>query len=198
VSVPDRAGTVDEILELLATWGGDPYDEQLGQLDHALQCAELARRADAADELVAAALLHDVGHLLALARGQEFAPGVDDRHEATGAGWLTPLMPPGVTGPIAAHVRAKRHLAATDPGYLDALSPASRRSLAVQGGPLAPAEAEAFAAGPGAEAALALRRWDDLGKVPGLRVAPLSSHRELLARITRRSTRAPLTAPYDS
>jgi phosphonate degradation associated HDIG domain protein len=189
VTAPDRAGTVDEILDLLSTWGADPYDEQLGQLDHALQCAELARRAGATDELVVAALLHDVGHLLALARGQAFAPGVDDRHEATGAAWLTPLMPPAVTGPIAAHVRAKRHLAATDPGYLDALSPASRRSLAMQGGPLTPAEADTFAAGPGAEAAVALRRWDDLGKVPGLRIAPLSAHRERLDRVAQRSTR---------
>jgi len=182
VTTPDRAGTVDDVLDLLATWGADPYDEQLGQLDHALQCAELARRSGATDELVVAALLHDVGHLLALARGETFAPGVDDRHEATGAAWLTPLLPPAVTGPIAAHVRAKRHLAATDPGYLDALSPASRRSLAVQGGPLTEAEA-----------AVALRRWDDLGKVPGLQVAPLSAHRERLERIARRSTRAPLT-----
>jgi gamma-butyrobetaine dioxygenase len=177
------ARSVDEVLDLFATFGADRYDEEVSQLDHALQCAALADDAGASDELVAAALLHDVGHLLVLAAGEGFREQADDHHEATGAAWLTPLFPPGVTGPVGAHVRAKRYLAATEPAYLAELSPASTRSLTVQGGPLTPAEADAFVANPIAADALALRRWDDLGKVDGLAVAPLVDRAELLRRV---------------
>ncbi|MCU0310171.1 MAG: HD domain-containing protein [Acidimicrobiales bacterium] len=183
-----HAASVAEVLDLLTTFGADRYDEEVSQLDHALQCAALARRAGASDDLVAAALLHDVGHLLALAEDRPFRAGVDDHHETAGAAWLTPLFPSSVTGPIAAHVRAKRHLAATDPDYLAALSPASTRSLEVQGGPLSAAEAAAFAAGAVAADAVALRRWDDLGKVDGLEVAPLAAHVDLLTRLADRRT----------
>lgn len=183
----EHARSVDEVLDLLSTFGTNRYDEAVSQLDHALQCATLAVESGATDDLVAAALLHDVGHLLALAGGASFRDGVDDHHEATGAAWLAPLFPPTVTGPIAAHVRAKRHLAAVDPGYLDALSVASTRSLAIQGGPLSLVEADAFATNPVSADAVALRRWDDLAKVDGLPVAPLGDYADLLERRTRPS-----------
>lgn len=179
----EHARSVEEVLELFTAFGADRYDEDVSQLDHALQCAALAAGAGASDDLVVATLLHDVGHLLALANDKSFRDGLDDHHEATGAAWLAPLFPPTVTGPIAAHVRAKRHLAAIEPGYLAALSPASTRSLAVQGGPLPPAEAKAFAADPVAADAVALRRWDDLGKVDGLPVTPLPHYADLLDRV---------------
>lgn len=178
-----HARSVDEVLDLVTTFGGDRYDEDITQLDHALQCATLAAADGAPDDMVAAALLHDVGHLLALAAAERFRNGTDDGHEATGAAWLTPLFPPSVTGPIGAHVRAKRHLTAVDPDHLSRLSPASTRSLVVQGGPLTDAEAEAFAANPVATDALALRRWDDLGKVDGLTVASLATYADLLERL---------------
>ena len=179
------AGSVDEVVELLERWGPDPYGEELSQLDHALQSAALGVAVGADDALVVAALLHDVGHLLHLAAGGHPDDGGDRRHEVVGARWLGPLLGPEVTGPIALHVRAKRYLAATQDGYLEALSPASRRSLERQGGPLTAAEAAAFAARPGAAAAVELRRWDDRGKVDGLAVAPLERHRARLDRLAR-------------
>lgn len=179
------AGSVDEVLALFARWGADPYDEELSQVDHALQTAALARTAGASDALVAAALLHDVGHLLDLAAGGRSPrggapPESDLRHEAVGARFLSRLFPPAVTGPIALHVQAKRYRCATDPSYAAALSPGSRRSLELQGGPFDPEDARRFAALPGFADACALRGWDDGGKVEGLEVGTLADHRPTL------------------
>jgi phosphonate degradation associated HDIG domain protein len=178
---------VSEVLALYARWGRDRYDEEVTQLEHALQTAALAAAEGARDELVAAALLHDVGHLLDLEAGRG-AAGVDAdlRHEATGAAYLAATFPPAVTAPVALHVRAKRYRCAVDPAYHDALSEGSKRSLARQGGPFDASEAAAFEAHPGFADAVALRGWDDRGKVDGLRVEPLEHYRPLLDRVASR------------
>lgn len=176
----DPATSVDGVLELFTRYGVEHYDEAVSQLDHALQCAALAADDGAPDELVAAALLHDVGHLLHLRDGGT-GPGHEDLdHEAVGARHLSALFGPGVTGPIALHVRAKRYLCAVDPTATGSLSDGSRASLVRQGGPLDMAELAAFEANPGHGAAVRLRRWDDAGKVAGLAVAPLEHYRSLL------------------
>jgi [1-hydroxy-2-(trimethylamino)ethyl]phosphonate dioxygenase len=166
--------TVDEVLALYERWGGERYDEEVAQLDHALQTAALAAAAGATDAVVAAALLHDAGHLLAL-RGDPPGP-----HERTGPAYLTPLFPAAVTGPIALHVAAKRYLCAVEPAYAAGLSAGSTRSLARQGGPMSPADAAAFADDPAGADAVALRRWDDAGKVDGLAVPGLAAYESLL------------------
>ena len=178
---------MDEVIGLYERLGGDPYDEVVSQLAHALQSAALAEGAGAPDSLVAAALLHDVGHLLDLDRrpgatGSEFLDS-DLRHEDTGSAWLRPLFPPGVTGPIALHVRAKRYLCAVDPGYRGALSEGSVRSLALQGGPMDTAEVSRFESLPTGSEAVLLRRWDDAAKVVGAPTPALAEYRSLLARL---------------
>jgi gamma-butyrobetaine dioxygenase len=179
-----QAADVDEVLALYAKWGTDRYDEELDQLAHGLQTAALAEAAGARPALVAAALLHDVGHLLALARGAR--PGGDDRHAAAGARYLAAVFPPAITAPIALHVDAKRYRCTVDPTYHDVLSAASVRSLAAQGGPLTPAEAAAFGCRNGADEAVLLRGWDDAGKVVGLDVPALDQYRSLLFAVARR------------
>jgi phosphonate degradation associated HDIG domain protein len=157
-----RLSSLREIERLYATRGGLRYGEHVTQLEHALQCAAQAEAAGAAPPLVAAALLHDVGHLL---RAEpDAAAAVDDRHEGKGAQALAGLFGPDVRGPVALHVAAKRYLCAREPGYFDALTPASQASLALQGGPFDAAQADAFEQRPFWREAVALRRWDDLGK----------------------------------
>ena len=176
---PDRDGReraarmtiADEVMALLAGPGRNAYlGEPVSQAEHALQAARLAEAAGASDALVVSALLHDVGHLV-LGSPEDVADrGIDARHEDAGAAWLAAHFGPEVAGPARLHVEAKRYLCAVDPGYLDGLSAASKKSLALQGGPMSPSEAARFERDPAHEAAVRLRRWDDEAKVPGLDV----------------------------
>ena len=182
------AANLDEVLALYDAFGDDRDDERLGHLAHGLQTAAQAESAGASPELVVAALLHDVGHLLARPGGptDRERPGTDDLHEQAGARYLAPVFPPAVTAPIALHVEAKRYRCAVDAEYHALLSEGSVRSLVVQGGPMTDDEAAAFAARPGSEEAVLLRRWDDAGKVPGLHVPDLAHYQPLLAAVARR------------
>jgi len=106
--------------------------------------------------------------------------GIDARHEDLGHAWLAQHFGPEVTAPVRMHVDAKRYLCATDPEYLSLLSPASMQSLQLQGGPFTEAEACAFEQRPFAREAVRLRRWDDLAKVPGMRVPGLEHYRAMI------------------
>lgn len=182
------AASVEEVLALYDRWGAHRYDEVLTQHDHAVQTATLAAAAGGSEPLVAAALLHDVGHLLDL-DANDGRPGAstDLAHEARGARYLAGLFPPAVTGPIALHVSAKRYRCTVDPPYRAALSAGSTRSLALQGGTMTAEEVARFEQHPSFGDAVRLRGWDDDGKVDGLDVAPLGSYRDLLDRV--RTTR---------
>lgn len=181
---PDEV--VDALFDLYAERGGTRYDGAVTQTEHALQSAALAESDGADDALVAAALLHDIGHLLV----DEHAgrPGfltADEEHERVGAAVLARWFPVEVTGPIALHVPAKRYLVATDPGYSATLSEASVRSLAVQGGPMSNAEAATFAQRRHADAACRLRRWDDRAKTAGRSTPVFEHYRPVVRRLVR-------------
>lgn len=165
---PDTpAAVVDLLFDLYARRGGTYYDETVTQTEHALQTAALARQHGASTELEVAALLHDIGHLLVDEHAAtEGFLDQDLHHERLGARLLKQWLPPAVTEPIWLHVTAKRYLVSTDPAYTRALSQASTRSLAVQGGPMSGPERKAFAQSHYAEDACRLRRWDDAAKAP--------------------------------
>lgn len=175
--------TVEDIGALFSRQGSRLYGgEAISQLDHALQTAWFAERAGGDDAMVSACLLHDLGHLLFDQQDGDLAGGVDDLHQYKVMPFLRPWFPDEVVDAIGLHVDAKRYLCHAEPGYLDRLSTASRLSLALQGGPMTPRQAEYFRARPHAERAVELRRHDDAAKVVGLRTPPLS---HFLARVQR-------------
>ncbi|MGH8772567.1 MAG: HD domain-containing protein, partial [Burkholderiales bacterium] len=136
---------IDSIFELMREKGSRLYGEEaVTQFDHALQCATLAEASGASDELVTAALLHDLGHLVPKAASSN----MDDRHQYLALPLLRRHFAKGVLEPIRLHVDAKRYLCATQPDYMDQLSPASKRSLALQGGPFTAREARRFESEP--------------------------------------------------
>jgi hypothetical protein len=85
------------------------------------------------------------------------------------------------------HVAAKRYLCWKEPAYLLALSDASRQSLQLQGGPMGEAEAHQFEQEPHFTLAVRVRRYDDMGKVPGM-VTPGLPHFVPLLRGFLRAT----------
>ena len=158
---------LESLLELLVTRGAAQYGgEPVTQLAHALQTATLAERAGEPAELIAAALLHDLGHFTDGADVERAGQGIDDRHELRGLPILERWFGPAVSEPVRLHVEAKRYLCAVDQDYLDELSAASLTSLVLQGGVYTPDQAQAFIRQPHAEAAVRLRRYDDLAKDP--------------------------------
>jgi phosphonate degradation associated HDIG domain protein len=154
--------------------------------DHMLQSAAAAEADKAGDELVAAALLHDIGHLLHGGDEDAAEHGIDTYHEEVGYRFLQRHFPPEVVDPVRLHVAAKRYLCAVDPSYREQLSPASLLSLELQGGPMSAEERAAFEEEPHWRAACRLRRWDDLGKDRGADVPPLEHYRWVLEAVSRR------------
>ncbi len=171
--------TPDEIATLFHQRGGEQYSgEPVTQLAHALQTATLAELDGADDELITAALLHDLGHLVhSLSTGPGDTPtlrGVDDLHQFQALPFLRGRFSDRVLGAIQAHVDAKRYLCASRPGYREALSADSQRSLLLQGGVFDAAQAAAFMAQPGAAEAVRVRLWDDQAKSADMTTPPLA------------------------
>jgi predicted HD phosphohydrolase len=185
---------VEGLFDLYRTKGQEPYGEALTQSEHALQCAAWARAAAATDALIVAALFHDVGHLVAdVQNDTAFTLAErDDDHELVGARVLAPLFGPVVALPVSLHVTAKRWRCTKEPDYFDALSDASQLTLVAQGGALSDEQCRRFEAHPGFHAALALRSWDDHGKVAGLDVGTLDDYDELVTSLAAAWSRARL------
>ena len=141
----------------------------INQLQHALQAAALAEADNAPPATVLASLLHDVGHMIHDLGEDPAGRGIDDVHEELGGNWLSRRFGPEVSEPVRLHVAAKRYLCATDPGYASKLSVASTHTLSLQGGPMNAAEIAAFRQNPYHEEAVRVRRWDEAGKVAGMR-----------------------------
>lgn len=174
---------VKEIEHLFDSRGSSWYGgESISQLEHALQSAMFAEQEDASPEMIVAALLHDVGHLLHDLPEDIADEGIDDHHEVLGRRWLAKRFPQQVSTPVEMHVAAKRYLCAKDPAYLESLSPASKLSLELQKGIMSEEETRQFEASPDFERAIQLRRWDDRAKIVGLETPKLDHFMTYIAQ----------------
>jgi gamma-butyrobetaine dioxygenase len=177
---------VNEIAALFAGEGGAEYlGEPVTQAQHMLQSAAFAEREGAAPALVAAALLHDVGHFTGAVHGRDLMAGRDNRHSHQGADWLGRWFGPQVTEPVRLHVAAKRYLCAVEAGYFERLSAASVYTLGVQGGPMSSAEVAEFEADPFHADAVRLRRWDEAAKDPDTDDPGFEHYRAALVSLVR-------------
>jgi phosphonate degradation associated HDIG domain protein len=175
---------IDRIRELFEVKGGREYEgEGISQLAHALQSAHHAERAGASRELVCAALLHDIGHLLNDQGETPTLRGVDDEHQNAALPFLRGHFPDAVLEPIRLHVDAKRYLCATRADYYGRLSEDSKRSLKLQGGVFTPADAQRFIRQPYAADAVKVRLWDDAAKVRGAATPDLVHFEQVLRTV---------------
>jgi phosphonate degradation associated HDIG domain protein len=185
---PTSAAAADPVTHIVGAFlrfGDRHYGENVTELQHALQSAHLARRASEPDAIVLSCLLHDVGHLIHELGEDVALHGIDACHERLGADWLAEWYPEQIVEPIRQHVASKRYLCLREPGYRQALSEASEKSLQLQGGPMTEAEAERFAESPHFAACLKVRRYDDQAKVVGMPTDPLESYLTLMQRWLR-------------
>ena len=172
----------DALFRFMQRYGNANYEEEVTQMEHSLQCAQLAQNECLSEQAVVAALLHDIGHFLVDEKlaFTEFRH-MDLNHEEDGADLLADYFPESVTVPIRFHVVAKRYLCSTEPDYYDQLSAASQRSFQLQGGKLSDHEKSELESSPHLPLALALRRIDDRGKIVGFEVTPLEAYRGMVA-----------------
>jgi phosphonate degradation associated HDIG domain protein len=171
---------IDTILDYLRAGQKHYGESSVTQLEHAIQCATLAEREGASPALIAASLLHDLGHLINPEDRAQTSRREDCEHELIAADYLERWFGDDVTLPVRLHVAAKRYLTATDPGYAATLSAGSTLSLELQGGPFSPDAAREFVAQPGAPEAIRLRRWDERAKEAGAKTPPLEHFRPYL------------------
>lgn len=157
-----------------------PYiGEPISQMEHGLQAADRALALGSSSELILAALLHDVGHLLDN-HEQMDALGVKD-HEGIGADYLAALgFSQYVCALVRSHVDAKRYLCGKTPRYLEKLSDASLGTLQWQGGPMTDTECQHFEGLPIFTDVLRLRSFDEYAKRADYRSPNRNRYRALI------------------
>lgn len=182
-----HADIVADIARRLDVNGRHRYGlSDLNQIQHGLQAAWLAEQAGDPPSLIAAALLHDIGHMLHELGENPAEAGIDDRHEDVGHAYLVEHFGPEVTEPVRLHVAAKRYLCGKEADYFARLSQDSVLSLSLQGGPMSADEIAAFEHLPFWQEAVRLRRYDEGAKAKGLQTPQLAHFLPYVAQSLRR------------
>ncbi len=158
---------VNHIEDIFNRRGAESYlGEDVTMAQHMLQAAQFAEEFGAADSLIVAALLHDIGHYKNEIPETALAKGINNYHEEAGANFLEDYFPLSVIEPIRQHVCAKRYLCAVKSDYFERLSPASVHTLNLQGGPMNENEVKEFEKNAYLDDCLKLRYWDEDAKDP--------------------------------
>lgn len=180
--------TADYILDLYKQYGDDDYiGEPVSQVEHMVQCAQLAEKEGYDEEVILSAFFHDIGHLCEhiMEVKQMDGYGVVD-HEKLGAEFLLERhFSENIASLVRNHVQAKRYLTYSDPSYYNRLSEASKRTLEFQGGRMSSEEAAAFEADPLFPLHIRLRRWDELAKEENQPLVPLDHYAGMMIRHLR-------------
>ncbi len=181
------AGNIVEfIADIFERKGSDSYlGESVTMSQHMLQGALQAETSGADDEIIAAALLHDIGHYTSEFPADMVKGGQDNYHEDAGAQILSGYFSERIIACVRYHVPAKRYLCVIDQKYYDALSDASKQTLALQGGLMSSEEMREFSKMPYLDDILQVRRWDDLAKDPLLKTPPFSYYQPILERLVK-------------
>ena len=183
MEIPQRILGKEKFIDDLTTWfstvGKSNYDDQVTQLEHAIQSAVIASSQLENPYFTTSALLHDIGHLLLdeHSKHEDFLES-DLKHEEAGADWLAQYFVLEVVNPVRLHVPAKKYLCGKEPDYWSGLSDASKRSLEKQGGPMLDPELRSFEDLNGYELAVNLRRIDDLSKVKGKKIPSMDTFKD--------------------
>ncbi|TGQ17070.1 MULTISPECIES: HD domain-containing protein [unclassified Mesorhizobium] len=183
-----NAGNIVEfIADIFERRGAESYlGEPVTMSEHMLQGAWLAEQDGAPEELVAAALLHDIGHYTS-EFGTYSPDDVEDKHhDEAGGEVLAPFFPPVIVECVRLHVSAKRYLCATDPTYFSKLSPASVHTLSLQGGPMSAEEVAEFRSNPFHDEAVRVRIWDEGGKIADMKTRAFRDYVPLLERVVKK------------
>lgn len=190
-NAPTRDTIVAFLGDIFDRCGDEEYlGEPVTMAQHMLQGATLAQQQGLPDEVIVAALLHDIGHFTSEFGSFTMQDTQDRFHEDAGAEVLQPFFPTLVTDCVRHHVAAKRYLCATRPNYFDRLSEASVHSLNLQGGPMTADEVAAFEQNPNLPKIIQVRYLDEAGKSPDM-ITPDFWH---FAPIVQRVVDAHLTA----
>lgn len=167
---------ISVLTDIFLRRGSDSYlGEAVTMSEHMLQAAAIAEGERSDEALIAAALLHDVGHYADEFSAYSPTDIFDRRHEIVGAELLVPYFDSRIVNAVRLHVAAKRYLCATKPEYMSLLSTASKHTLVLQGGPMSAHEVVEFEGNDGFLDAVRVRVWDDHAKVPGV-VTPSFDH----------------------
>lgn len=166
-----KRNTIKEIIRIFKCHGELKYGESISVNSHSVQAALHAIDKGYTREIVIAALLHDIGHLVPLDQPDREWEVMDQfgiaAHETIGADFLRALsIPESICQPIALHVETKRYLCAVDSSYYDLLSTASKATLKHQGGKMSGVEVAKFRDLPYYDAAIKVRLLDDSAKDP--------------------------------
>lgn len=183
-----NAGNIVEfIADIFERRGAESYlGEPVTMSQHMLQGAWLAEQDGAPEELVAAALLHDIGHYTS-EFGTYSPDDVEDKHhDEAGGEVLAPFFPPVIVECVRLHVSAKRYLCATDSTYFGKLSQASVHTLSLQGGPMNADEVAEFRRNPFHDEAVRVRIWDEGGKIADMKTRTFRDYVPLLERVVAR------------
>jgi phosphonate degradation associated HDIG domain protein len=184
---PTRETIVDIIAGIFERSGSEEYlGESVTMAQHMLQGATLAEKSEASEEIIVAALLHDIGHFTSEFGSFTMEDTKDRYHEEAGAKVLAEFFPRVVTDCVLYHVAAKRYLCATRPEYLAKLSEASVHSLNLQGGPMSATEVAAFETMPNLKEIIQVRYLDDAGKDPDMETPDFAHFAPMVRRVVDR------------